>query len=446
MGLKIWSSYEWDIDSPYFQLAAARAIAVVRLPEALSMLSSGWDALGWGQGQITVWSASGSLPALEVAQRGSDTVVNIDGTRNYTQAFKYVAGANISASPKTFQLGDPFLTQSAGRTGVNKVFWGWSGDLHLRFEREGYYKCERIIFCGHSMGAALAACMVARLKLYNWNGVVELMTFGGPRIGNDAFNSFFQGVRIRRIINSGDPIPDLPPTELSIDPLHPRNVLPPNMYASNVVDLPGGVLMEVDGEQRNVANTPQPPNNIIQELGNYLVDPSSPNAFVDAHIIEEYRKRLERRLDTYEKSIPSVKAELAALRAIAMHGSSRKSGTPLLINTGTPRYTVNNTRGVVAGSLITSEVKLMAKIPVIYLPKKNKVGDQWQVVWINRVIYSGPSYSKCKTLIKRMTQWLKRMQLMEWVNKETFVESMTDYLDAATTAGSGFEPILQFST
>lgn len=74
-------------------------------------------------------------------------------------------------------------------------------------------KCQRIIFTGHSLGAALA--MLAALDVdYNVSGKEYVCyTFGAPKVGNDAFaKSYNKRVpETFRVVNIGDYIADLPP-------------------------------------------------------------------------------------------------------------------------------------------------------------------------------------------------------------------------------------------
>jgi len=66
---------------------------------------------------------------------------------------------------------------------------------------------------GHSMGGALASFCALDLSVKFGSQVVELMTFGQPRIGNPAFAAYFsaQVPRTIRVTHQNDIVPHLPP-------------------------------------------------------------------------------------------------------------------------------------------------------------------------------------------------------------------------------------------
>lgn len=74
-------------------------------------------------------------------------------------------------------------------------------------------KYKRIIFTGHSLGAALA--MLAALDVqYNVSDKeIVCYTFGAPKVGNAEFaKSYNKRVpNTFRVVNAGDSVPDLPP-------------------------------------------------------------------------------------------------------------------------------------------------------------------------------------------------------------------------------------------
>ncbi|TVY87816.1 Lipase [Lachnellula willkommii] len=74
----------------------------------------------------------------------------------------------------------------------------------------------RIVVTGHSLGAAVGT--LAAVDLRSWkDSVVDLYTYGSPRVGNQAFADFVtsqapaQGSNFR-MTHENDPVPQLPPT------------------------------------------------------------------------------------------------------------------------------------------------------------------------------------------------------------------------------------------
>lgn len=96
-------------------------------------------------------------------------------------------------------------------TGFYKVYNAMKPNIFDSIEKyENMYPIQNIVFTGHSLGASVATLMV-----YNYSGNCEkeLITFGSPRIGNDAFvNDFILNKKIKtsRITHYYDIVPHLP--------------------------------------------------------------------------------------------------------------------------------------------------------------------------------------------------------------------------------------------
>lgn len=64
---------------------------------------------------------------------------------------------------------------------------------------------SRIVVTGHSLGAAMATLLAARLQ-----GAV-LVTFGSPRVGDSGFAALFAGRAVRRYVDCCDGVTTVPP-------------------------------------------------------------------------------------------------------------------------------------------------------------------------------------------------------------------------------------------
>ena len=70
----------------------------------------------------------------------------------------------------------------------------------------------RFIFCGHSLGGALARIAAVDVQ-YNFHRHIHVYTAGSPNVGNDEFEKSFEG-RIEHshyYTTKGDPVPTMPP-------------------------------------------------------------------------------------------------------------------------------------------------------------------------------------------------------------------------------------------
>lgn len=71
---------------------------------------------------------------------------------------------------------------------------------------------KRIVFCGHSLGGALATIGALDFKLQNTNSRIHCITFASPRVGNTEFSKLFNK-EIKnscRIVYHRDPVSFLP--------------------------------------------------------------------------------------------------------------------------------------------------------------------------------------------------------------------------------------------
>ena len=68
---------------------------------------------------------------------------------------------------------------------------------------------SRLLLTGHSLGAALATVLAARLA--DGDRPIELVTFGSPRVGDEALVASLGSLIVRRYVNCTDAVALLPP-------------------------------------------------------------------------------------------------------------------------------------------------------------------------------------------------------------------------------------------
>jgi pimeloyl-ACP methyl ester carboxylesterase len=71
------------------------------------------------------------------------------------------------------------------------------------------------VITGHSLGGALATLAAAEHR----KRAPTLVTFGSPRVGDEAFQRLFDGLAVRRIVHCCDVVPRLPPDRIDAAPL-----------------------------------------------------------------------------------------------------------------------------------------------------------------------------------------------------------------------------------
>jgi hypothetical protein len=99
-------------------------------------------------------------------------------------------------------------------------------DIHLGFKRaadELLVDCRRFlqpnystVITGHSLGGAMACVLMMKLITENIP-VSQVVTFGQPKVTNEAGANKFSTAPLLRVINDQDIVPQLPPSNLTFD-------------------------------------------------------------------------------------------------------------------------------------------------------------------------------------------------------------------------------------
>ena len=148
---------------------------------------------------------SKGLNAVIVAFRGSNNIQN------------WIL--NIGTTKSTYSL----CSNCAVHTGFNSGYNAVAAAVRSAVQNlKAKYRNTRLIVTGHSLGGALAILCTADLK--NFFGTVDLTyTFGQPRVGNDAFSSWYQSQHPNtyRLVDYADIVPHLPPSSFGF--LHSSN-------------------------------------------------------------------------------------------------------------------------------------------------------------------------------------------------------------------------------
>ena len=168
---------------------------------------------------------------------GDDGATNLANWTNLNANIRPVAiHADVrplgSAAPKGVLVHEGFLTAYLC---VRDACCAWLQEIAVGVG-------ARVRVCGHSLGGAIATLCALDLSLQGYS--VQLITWGGPRVGNLAFAQFFRD-KIRdadmaRFVTGGDPVTRLP---LHRSPLHPLTNFS-HVYAASRVDAPRSATAE----------------------------------------------------------------------------------------------------------------------------------------------------------------------------------------------------------
>jgi predicted lipase len=85
--------------------------------------------------------------------------------------------------------------------GFYKIYNALKNDLYLALNQSiSEYGTNDVLFTGHSLGGAIATLFAFDICYYNLPyQVYSLITFGSPRVGNDAFSSYMSSCKIDSI-------------------------------------------------------------------------------------------------------------------------------------------------------------------------------------------------------------------------------------------------------
>lgn len=105
-------------------------------------------------------------------------------------------------------LVDGCLVHSGFNTGYDEIAATLIDAVKKAHDANPTYK---IVFTGHSLGAAMATLSAANLRARGY--AIDIYSYGSPRVGNRAFAEFVtkQPGTENRLTHGNDPVPRLPP-------------------------------------------------------------------------------------------------------------------------------------------------------------------------------------------------------------------------------------------
>lgn len=169
-----------------------------------------------------------------------------------------------------------------------------------------------IMITGHSMGAAMASfCALDLVVNYGLDGV-KLMTFGQPRVGNEAFASYFKRYlpHAIRVTNAHDIVPHLPPY-FSFFPQKTYHHFPREVWVHNVGlgSLVYTVEQICDDSGEDPACSRSVSGNSIQDHITYLGVSMHAEAWSSCRIVMEYTE-LQYKMDLRGNIVLSKQPDL----------------------------------------------------------------------------------------------------------------------------------------
>ena len=163
-----------------------------------------------------------SQKTIFVVFRGTQTIEEMKGDLDYNQTYRVSTApahqmrqVRLRHGPVT--VARPGVLAQPFEVDVPLVHGGFQQIYDINKARikqclEANGDVRRVIFCGHSLGAAVAV-IGALDTLTSENYSVAVYNFGQPRVGNEAYSKYAaaSGLTIFKHVNTYDIIPTLPP-------------------------------------------------------------------------------------------------------------------------------------------------------------------------------------------------------------------------------------------
>ena len=237
---------------------------------------------------------------LVIAFRGSQAPTTLDGLKDWL-----LTNANNYLILPEGRIGTDFAAAGVGA----RFHRGFMEALHVIWKpmfaevTKALESNERTLWVtGHSLGGALALLAAWRLQR-NFISVHEIVTFGGPMVGNEtaarAFEQEFSG-KIFRYVNLEDPVPLLPSVSLVANTYaHCRSEV--SMSAINVVSSAIDALKQSAGSA------------VEQLLEGSQIEHlwKAVQGHISAHFIDHYQERVKEKCRSRPTSAVTPESTLA---------------------------------------------------------------------------------------------------------------------------------------
>ncbi len=292
----------------------------------------------------------------------------------------------------------------------------------------GVLRTARIVVFGHSMGGAVACDLAHTFRYQGDAPSISVITYGAPRPGPDSFAALIQPIDLVRWMTSLDSVPLIPPRQNQAPSWFAVAPQVARLNANRYVHPSGGIVVHLDG----TAADRDVPEIAFEDI----------QASISIWLYTCYLG---------VNSIHSIPAYIIALRERAALPSQQR---PKIDGSGSPETPVErNHSGVIDRAvkqhLNTIRAQAVAqdavplRIPEQWIVRATKVAGTWGVYWNGVLIAIGPQKGRCRRIAHSLNLALRRLQQFGFVGADDLATTFQQYLEAAKTNGSGFEPTMR---
>lgn len=409
MRLEVSLAIPWYISDPVFQLRSMQLVSSLYPWGQISAIQAGVASLPGQPLVARLGPRSGPVPPFVLARLGNTYGLFVTGITTAQDGLGlYVSGSSVAVTYKGVKL--PLMTLEGAKRLKNLL------------AESGVGREDRVVLIGHSYGAALALVLGWLLRTESGMNDVNVLGFGGPRPGDSSLAAAIGDFPTLRIMCEGDPVPRFPPHQNEAPAAYGILPTPVTYWWSQWEQAGPGLVLDEGGAVRK-ASLPAlilP----IQDV-NLLHWATSPYGFSSArHAGYHYVRRLAQRVAMIAPAEPFHALDPDRLPKIDLQFTTTPAvGTLTAVKAVITAIGVADMRGTV---------------PVDYLAKYQRVGDDYCIIWRGRIVAKGISRSNAGTMAARLNAWLRRLVACKYVYTGSLVESLQEFLAAASTGGGGF--------
>lgn len=365
---------------------------------------------GFASGMIT---GVGPYPRAVWCGSRQRKVIYIDGCRSLSQAVPFIAGYDNGVGV-------------ANLSGVNLYLRDAVAAYTNALRTTHFGSPEFVDIVGYSLGGTIATRWAYDLHQAASTWKRKIFTYGAPRALAQAFCGAVSTTPIVRMMCNDDPVPLIPPRITDVPALNLVNSVRTNLVWGNYVHTGGGVLIYPNG---NLADGPLPADASIAAtsafaawLVGFTGEANGP------HSLQTYTSRMRRRVEID-----------ASKRDQRLDLSPREEAEPKNKRERTERQ-----NQVIANLHRQGDAanNRPISIPVVRQWKYRRVNGVHQVIFNGRVVSLHHTRKGAMGAVRDGNNLMRRLQRMAFVSDGALLESMTDYLQAATDVAGEFVPAM----
>jgi len=271
----------YDVQTPFpiaarstlFNFAETLRLSYVDIDQCGVFIESYFE----GSAQVRTPNSGAIVPGNVICQRADQTLVAISGTSNDTQLVAQFASAL-------------FGINEAGGFWTSDVWFNVATSILNDMSAAGVSATLPITIIGHSYGGAVATIIAQRIKQGNPGTIVQLVTFGCPKVGDTRLSALLADVNRIHVANAGDAVCDVPPSIPDIAGLGLSPALPFFLRWLLASALGKRFRVEVDGTIVESDSEVWSLSALIDIAEEILA--GDPLTFPSAHLASEYAARL----------------------------------------------------------------------------------------------------------------------------------------------------------